>query len=102
MLSLCKEIVIFLLIAKLLENFGTLEKYGKFVRLIISFIVILKLITPIFTWIGEDFDLSQITKEMEERLVVDLENMPDSEMSEVDEIKIDDGKIVVEEIRWEK
>ena len=40
MLALCKEIVIFLLVAKLLENLGVGEKYGKFVRLMISIIVV--------------------------------------------------------------
>lgn len=103
MLSICKEIVVFLLVAKLLENFGTLEKYGKFVRLIVSFIVVLKLITPIFSFIGGDFDLQKISSEIETRFVVGIEELESSkEISEINKIEIPVENIIVEEIRWEK
>jgi hypothetical protein len=103
MLSICKEIVVFLLVAKLLENFGTLEKYGKFVRLIVSFIVVLKLITPIFSILGADLNLQQISSEIEKRFLIDIEDtVPDIETREVDKIEIPVSEIVVEEIRWEK
>ena len=101
MLSICKEIVVFLLVAKLLENFGTLEKYGKFVRLIVSFIVVLKLITPIFSFVGDGFDFKQVTSEIEKRFVVEIEEKEQSkEILEIDKIAIPAGEIIVEEIRW--
>jgi len=103
MLSVCKEIVVFLLVAKLLENFGTLERYGKFVRLIVSLIVVLKLITPIFSLIGGEFDLTQISSEMEKRFILDEEEtFPAKEIVAVEKIEIAEGRIVVEEISWEK
>ena len=103
MLSICKEIVVFLLVAKLLENFGTLDKYGKFVRLIVSFIVVLKLITPIFSFIGGGFDLQQISSEIEKRFSVETEELESrKEISEINEIDIPVENIIVEEIRWEK
>lgn len=103
MLSICKEIVVFLLVAKLLENFGTLEKYGKFVRLIVSFIVVLKLITPIFSILDADLNLQQISSEIEKRFLIDIEEtVPEKVTREVDKIEIPVSEIVVEEIRWEK
>ena len=73
MLALCKEIVIFLLVAKLLENLGVGEKYGKFVRLMISLIVVLKLIAPIFSLADGQFDFEKMTGEIEKRLMIDTE-----------------------------
>ena len=78
MLALCKEIVIFLLVAKLLENLGVGEKYGKFVRLMISFIVVLKLITPIFSFADGQFDFEKMTGEIERRLMIDTEEQQTS------------------------
>lgn len=55
MLDICKEVVIFLFLAKLLEGFQNGGKYGRFVKLVISMIVVLKIITPVFTFFNSDF-----------------------------------------------
>lgn len=103
MLALCKEVVIFLLVAKLLENLGVGEKYGKFVRLMISLVVVLKLITPIFSLTDVQFDFEQITGEIEKRLMVETEeNMPTQKIETVEGVQIPESKIEVEEIVWEK
>lgn len=103
MLALCKEIVIFLLVAKLLENLGVGEKYGKFVRLMISMIVVLKLITPIFSLVDEQFDFEKEFGEIEKRLIMETEErMPTQMIEAVEGIQIPESKIEVEEIMWEK
>ena len=103
MLALCKEIVIFLLVAKLLENLGVGEKYGKFVRLMISLVVVLKLITQIFALTDVQFDFDKITGEIEKRLMVETEEkMPTQMIETVEGIHIPESKIEVEEIMWKK
>lgn len=105
MLTLCKEIVVFLILAKMLESFQVGNKYGKFVKLIISLIVVLKLITPIFSIFDNDFDLTKMATEIEERLFMEEEVLQD-EMPEytkvVENIEIQETKVNVEEIKWEK
>ena len=103
MLELCKGIVAFLLVAKLLENIGVGEKYGKFVRLMISLIVVLKLITPIFALLDGEFDFEKMTGEIEKRLMLENdEQMPTQMIDVVEGIQISDREIEVEEIEWEK
>ena len=103
MLALCKKIVIFLLVAKLLENLGVGEKYGKFVRLMISLIVVLKLIAPIFSLADGQFDFEKMTGEIERRLMIDTEEkMPTQIIETVEGVKISESSIEVEKIKWEK
>ena len=104
MLTLCKEIVVFLIVAKMLESFQIGKKYGKFVKLIISLIVVLKLITPIFSIFNADFDMGKMAMEMEEKLVFNEESLLETanEESVIEPVEIQQTKIEVEEIRWEK
>ena len=67
MLKLCKEIVVFLFFAKMLESFGVSERYGKYVKLLISLIVVLKLITPVFSLVNGEFDFPNVALELEEK-----------------------------------
>lgn len=102
MLALCKEIVIFLIIAKMLEGFQAGNKYAKFVKLIISLIVVLKLITPIFSLFDSQFDLTKIATEIEQELVFEEGQEKVAEYTElVETIEIPETKVEVEEIKWE-
>ncbi len=95
MLALCKEIVVFLVIAKVLESFQIGKKYGKFVRLIISLIVLLKMIVPVITFFNGDFELSSQMSNIEKELfyleqpVREIEPVKEIELSQ---IKIDLGE----------
>ena len=103
MLTICKEIVVFLILAKMLEGFQNGSKYGKFVKLIISLIVVLKLITPIFSFFDGDFDLGKITAGIEQRFAIENEIFYLSEeVGVVENIEIAETAVKVEEIRWEK
>ncbi len=103
MLKLCKEIVVFLFIAKLLENFGVSERYGKFVKLLISLIVVLKLITPVFSFFDSEFDFSKLALEMEKRLVVESETAVfREEVKEIETVQMSEIQIKVEDIEWKK
>ena len=97
MIKLCKEIVIFLFFAKILENFGVSEKYGKFVKLIISLIVVLKLITPVFALFNGDFNFPEIALDIENELVFETEEIKKVEAVEKSEIEIK-----VEDAAWKK
>lgn len=104
MLNLCKEIVVFLILAKMLESFQAGEKYGKFLKLIISLIVVLKLITPVFSLFNSEFDFENVVSEMEKRLLVENESIEgiQEDIELVKKIEISEMKVNVEEIQWEK
>lgn len=103
MLTVCKEIVVFLVLAKMLESFQNGSKYGRFVKLIISLIVVLKIITPVFSLFDKEFDLEKISAQIEQRFVVESETIEMSEtVLEVESIEITKPAINVEEIKWEK
>lgn len=103
MLAICKEIVVFLIVAKMVESFQNGNKYGKFVKLIISLIVVLKIITPIFSLFGGDFDLEKMASEIEQRFVMESEKIEVSEeVKPVENIEIAGLTVNVEEIQWEK
>ena len=104
MIKLCKEIVIFLFFAKILENFGVSEKYGKFVKLILSLIVVLKLITPVFSLFGNKFHIDEMAKEMEKYFMIEEENYEslEAERADIEKVNIPDVHLKVEEIQWEK
>lgn len=102
MVQLCKEIVIFLLLAKLLEVFGVGEKYGKFVKLLISLMVVLKLITPVFSAFNGEFGFDKF--DFAEEMVnwgEDSEN-EETDIKEVGLVEIFVQQIEVEDIKWEK
>ena len=87
----------------MLENLGIGEKYGKFVRLMISLIVVLKLITPIFSVVDGQFNFEEMTGELEKRLTLETEEKMPMQMIEVVEgVQISESEIEVEEIKWEK
>lgn len=103
MLNLCKEIVVFLVIAKMLESLQSGNKYGRFVKLIISLIVVLKLIGPVFSLVNSDFDLKKSIMQIEERFNDDDGIfMSDEEIETVEEVEISEIDVEVEEIRWKK
>ena len=104
MLTLCKEIVVFLILAKMLESFQTGKKYGKFIKLIISLIVVLKLITPVFSLFDSEFDFTRLASEIEKRLTVESEvtEAVQEDIEAVAKVEISERKIKVEEIQWEK
>lgn len=103
MLTICKEIVVFLIVAKMLESFQNGSKYGKFVKLIISLIVVLKIITPIFSFVDGDFDLEKLASEIEHRFVTESEKIEVSEEVEpIEIVEITGTDVNVEEIKWEK
>lgn len=103
MIKLCKEIVIFLFISKLLENFGVNEKYGKFVKLLISLIVVLKLITPVFSLFNSEFDFSKLALEMEEQLTIENETeLVEEEVNEIQTVQVHEIQIKVEDVEWKK
>lgn len=97
MVTLCKEIVIFLFFAKILGNLGVSEKYGKFVKLLISLIVVLKLITPVFALFDGEFDFSKMALEIENELNFETEKIEEIKTVEMSEIQIK-----VEDTTWEK
>lgn len=103
MLKICKEIVVFLILAKVLESFQTGNKYGKFVKLTISLIVVLKLITPIFSLFDREFDWEKMMSEIEQRLVFEetIEEPVEDTMG-VEMVQIEETRVYVEEIKWEK
>lgn len=103
MLAICKEIVVFLIVAKMLESFQNGGKYGKFVKLIISLIVVLKIITPIFSLLGGDFYLEKMASEIEQRFVIESEKIEVSqEVKPIENIEITGTTVNVEDIQWEK
>lgn len=104
MLTLCKEIVVFLILAKMLESFQVGEKYGRFIKLIISLIVVLKLITPVFSLFNSEFDFAKLASEIEKRLIVESESAEviQEDIETVEKIEISEMKVKVEEIQWEK
>lgn len=104
MVTLCKEIVIFLILAKLLESFRVGDKYGKFIKIIIALIVVLKLITPIFSLIDVGFDFEGIVSEIENRIYMRGEtyDVLQEEIKPIENIEISGVKIKVEEVQWEK
>lgn len=104
MLTLCKEIVVFLILAKMLESFQVGEKYGRFIKLIISLIVVLKLITPVFSLFNSEFDFAKLASEIEKRLIVESESAEviQEDIETVEKIEISEKKVKVEEIQWEK
>lgn len=103
MLALCKEIVIFLIVAKMFESLQSGEKYGKYVKLIIALIVVLKLITPVFSLFRTDFDFTDMVTEIEKRLFFEESGIGlESDMEQVENIEIPGIDVKVEEIQWEK
>ena len=103
MLSICKEMVVFLILAKMLEGFQNSSKYSKFVKLVISLIVVLKFVTPIATFFQSDFDLEKITAEIEKRFVIESESVETPEEIElVETVEILKTDVSLEEIWWEK
>ena len=103
MLALCKEIVIFLIVAKMFESLQSGEKYGKYVKLIIALIVVLKLITPVFALFHTDFDFTDMVTEIEKRLFFEESGIGlESDMEQVENIEIPGIDVKVEEIQWEK
>ncbi len=103
MIKLCKEIVIFLFISKLLENFGVNEKYGKFVKLLISLIVVLKLITPVFSVFNSEFDFSKLALEMEKQLTIENETgLVEEAVNEIQTVQVPEIQIKVEDVEWKR
>ncbi len=103
MLDLCKEIVVFLLFAKMLEGFQTENKYGKFIKLLISLVVVLKLITPIFSLFDGDFDFSKMVTQIEHKLMQSEENEDAREdVAPVEKIEVAGIEVKVDAVRWEK
>lgn len=103
MLALCKEIVIFLIVAKIFESLQSGEKYGKYVKLIIALIVVLKLITPVFSLFNTDFDFVDMVTEIEKRLIFkESDDRLENETEQVENIEIPGIDVKVEEIQWEK
>lgn len=100
MLLLCKELVIFLIVAKMLEGLQSGKKYGKFIKLIISLIVVLKLISPIISVFDKDFNFKDVMENIENRLEITGEEVVNR--TDVEMIEISDVDICVEEIWWEK
>lgn len=100
MLSLCKEIVVFLILAKVLESFQAGNKYAKFVKFIISLIVLLKIITPIISFFESDFNLTDRINEIENRFFIEEANL--EEVEAVRTIEMEEISVEVEEIEWEK
>ncbi|MBQ8039461.1 MAG: stage III sporulation protein AF [Lachnospiraceae bacterium] len=102
MVNLCKEIVAFLLVAKILESFQTENKYGKIIKLLIALVVVLKLITPLFTLFDSDFDFNKAVTQMEKRFVrMDGDIVTGEEIVPIEKIEIDGIEIKVGEIGWE-
>lgn len=103
MLDLCKQIVIFLLFAKMLEGFWTENKYGKFIKLIISFVVVLKLITPVFSLIDSDFDFGKIAAKIENELMkIEGDEEIREDIVPVEKIEVAGIEVKVETVGWEK
>lgn len=102
MLELCKGIVIFLVLAKILESFQAGNKYGKFVKFIISLIVLLKILTPIIAFFENDFDFINRISQIENNFL--LEDMPKEEtiIEQVETIEMPEIVVEVEEVKWEK
>lgn len=103
MLKLCKEIVVFLFFAKMLESFGVSERYGKYVKLLISLIVVLKLITPVFSLVNGEFDFHNVALELEEKLFFDKEaEGVKEEVDKVETVQMSGIQIKVEDIEWKE
>lgn len=103
MVKLCKEIVIFLVLAKVLEGFCGGNKYGKFIKVMISLVVLLKLMTPLISLFGKNPDISQSLERIEEIFYMeDLDKNTSVLTENVDDVKIEEIDIEVENIAWEK
>ncbi len=103
MLVLCKEIVVFLLLAKILEGFEAGKKYGKFVRLIISLIVVLQILNPVVTFLNKDFEMIDIAREIEKRFEIsEWSNDFEAKEAVTENVKaIETIEISGEVIQWE-
>lgn len=104
MVQLCKEIVIFLVLAKIMEGFCQGNKYGKFMKLMISLVVLLKLITPIISLFDESIELTKTIERIENRIFIEeiLEENPPVFHEQIEKISVEDVEILVEDISWEK
>ncbi len=103
MLDLCKQIVIFLLFAKMLEGFWTENKYGKFIKLIISLVVVLKIITPVFSLFDSSFDLGNLATKIESELMkIEGDEERRKDVAPVEKIEVAGIEVKVETVGWEK
>lgn len=102
MLALCKSIVIFLILAKILESFQADNKYGKFVKLIISLIVLLKILTPIISFFESDFDLIDNISEIENSFILEDTVQEETMIEQIETIEMPEIVVEVEEVKWKK
>lgn len=105
MVTLCKEIVLFLILTKVLESFQAGNKYGKFIKFIISLVVLLKIITPIVSFFRSDFDLVDSINQIESYLIIEEENLETQVptfQEAIENVDIKEVDIKVEEVKWEK
>ena len=101
MLDICKEIVLFLILAKISESFISDNKFGRFVKLIVSLIVVLKLISPVFSLFNSGFEYENIAANIEQKLELPSVESGKETMEEIKIEEISEMKIEVEEIGWE-
>ena len=99
MFDLCKEIIVFLVFAKVLEGFFAENKYGKFIKLIVSLIVVLKLMNPIFSFFDAEFDLAAKLNGIEYELWPEHKENVTEKVGDVEITKVE---VKVEDIWWEK
>lgn len=102
MLALCKGIVIFLILAKILESFQAGNKYGKFVKFIISLIVLLKILTPVISFLESDFDFTDKVNEMESKFILEKQVPKETIIEQVETIEMPEIVVEVEEVNWKK
>ena len=102
MLDICKEIIIFLMVAKLLESLQSGNKFGKYLKFIISLIVVLKLVSPILSVFESEFDFQKIFLQIEEKMELSSEVLYEEEFNVEDIVEIPGVGVKVEEIQWEK
>lgn len=100
-MDICREIVLFLIVAKILESFISDNKFGKFVKLIVSLIIVLKLIAPVFSLFNSGFEYENIVAKIEQRLEVPNIQLGRETAEEIKIAEIEEMKIEVEEIGWE-
>ncbi len=102
MLGLCKGIVIFLILAKVLEGFQAGNKYGRFVKFIISLIVLLQILTPIISFFESDFNFVDKVNEIGSSFVLEEQVPEETIIEQVETIEMPEIVVEVEEVEWEK
>ncbi len=76
-----KQVGIFIICAQMILHFKAADKYGKYIRLLISFMVLVQLVVPIFGMVW-NYDTEQFWES--------VEYYEDSIEQSIDEIKITD------------